>query len=262
MKIASLLYHDVVDREDWDSSGFRGGDANIYKLSRTQFQQHLTAIDGVPAKFRMLAHLDMARRGSHGVLLTFDDGGIAAHLWTADLLEQHGWFGHFFITTGQIGKPGFMSGPQIADLHRRGHAIGSHSASHPQRMAHLEAVMIRREWDVSLARLTDILGAAVDLASVPGGFYSRQVATEAAASGVRVLFNSEPAARPSRVGNCLVVGRFSLMRSSAPTKAAQFAAFNFSLVCREYLFWNTKKAVKIMGGEAWLRFRKRVLASH
>ena len=41
------------------------------------------------------------------VLLTFDDGGKSA-VRIADLLEEQGWRGHFFITTAMIGEPGFV----------------------------------------------------------------------------------------------------------------------------------------------------------
>ena len=261
MRIACLLYHDVVEGNDWDCSGFRGGDSNVYKLPRVRFREHLAAIDGIPAGTRVLARPSIWQRQQDTVLLTFDDGGAGAYLWTADLLEEHGWRGHFFIPTDLIGNPGFMTAPQFAELHRRGHVIGSHSASHPPRLSRLDPASIRREWTESIARLSDLLGEPVDIASVPGGFYSRRVAMEAAAAGIRVLFNSEPVTDMRRVGDCLVLGRLGLMRSSPPAKAAQLAAFNCPLIWREYIFWNAKKALKMAGGQAWLSFRKAALAS-
>ena len=44
MKAISLLYHDVVMPGHFDSSGFTGGDADIYKFARPEFERHLEAI--------------------------------------------------------------------------------------------------------------------------------------------------------------------------------------------------------------------------
>ena len=48
------------------------------------------------------------------------------------------------------------------------------------------------EWSRSRAMLEDILGHAVDVASVPGGYFSAVVARAAREAGIRVLFTSEP----------------------------------------------------------------------
>ena len=68
-------------------------------------------------------------------LITFDDGGVSALQTTADLLEKYGWRGVFFVTTDRIGTPTFLNADHVRELHRRGHVIGSHSCSHPERMS-------------------------------------------------------------------------------------------------------------------------------
>jgi len=99
---------------------------------------------------------------------------------------------------------------QIRELHARGHAVGSHSCSHPTRMALCKPAEPKREWTESVRVLAAILDSPVRIASVPGGYYLKSVAHEAAAAGIEVLFNSEPITRPQRVSGCLVVGRFSI----------------------------------------------------
>lgn len=44
MRAACLLYHDVIEGTDWDSSGFTGPGTAKYKLSRPEFEAHLAAI--------------------------------------------------------------------------------------------------------------------------------------------------------------------------------------------------------------------------
>src|SRR5215510_5632824 len=82
MRIVSLLYHDVVPPGDFESSGFPGGDAAIYKLELPEFEQHLNAIHPVISRhvtLRELPHLQ-----TPPMLLTFDDGGSSAHTYIAD----------------------------------------------------------------------------------------------------------------------------------------------------------------------------------
>ena len=78
---------------------------------------------------------------------------------TASLLESRGWRGHFFIVTGRIGKPGFVTARQIRELHERGHHIGSHSHSHPDAFSELSDEELIREWSESRRILGEILGS-------------------------------------------------------------------------------------------------------
>lgn len=47
MKAACLLYHDVVENADWESSGFIGPGTARYKLNRRDFESHLACIAAV-----------------------------------------------------------------------------------------------------------------------------------------------------------------------------------------------------------------------
>ena len=61
-------------------------------------------------------------------------------------------------------------------------------------MAALTRAELDREWRQSIARLSAVLGDPVKVASVPGGYYSREVGESAAAAGIEALFTSEPTA--------------------------------------------------------------------
>ena len=84
--------------------------------------------------------------------------GKAAITEIAPRLEALGWCGHFFMTSGQIGAPGFLTASELRELHARGHVVGSHSHSHPVRMSACSVAELRREWTDSVGLLTDILG--------------------------------------------------------------------------------------------------------
>jgi len=254
----SLMYHDVVPAGDLDSSGMPGADANIYKLDQPDFCRHLDAIAALGPS-RVKSCLDDWQRNAP-VFLTFDDGGASAS-WIAAELDRRGWRGHFFITTDWIGRPGFVTAADLRRIAAQGHAVGSHSCSHPMRMSALARGDLRREWRDSLAKLAGILEAPVTVASVPGGHYSRQVGEIAAACGITTLFNSEPTSVACRIGPCLVLGRFFVQRQMPAGIAQSFAGGPAGPRRRQALVWKAKKAAKSLGGDLYVRARKAYLES-
>jgi peptidoglycan/xylan/chitin deacetylase (PgdA/CDA1 family) len=253
MKALTLLFHDVVPEGRCDLSGFQSPDADIYKLDCGEFRAHLTA----------MARAAAAKPGSvsslPALLITFDDGGVSASLWIADILAELGWPAHFLVASDQIGKPGFLNESQIRALHQGGHVIGSHSCSHPLRMSRCTPDQLAREWRESVEVLSDILGAPVQVASVPGGYYSRRVAAAAAKAGIRFLFNSEPVTSVREVDGCLVLGRFTIQQGVTPEWTAAVVAGAQIPRLRQYLSWNSKKLLKGLGGAHWLRLREYIL---
>src|SRR5690606_31235253 len=119
------------------------------------------------------------------------DGGESYYTAIAERLERRGWTGHCFVSTNFIGQRGFLDRRQIRALADRGHVIGSHSASHPARFSALPYGDMVSEWSRSRQILEDILARTVDVASVPGGYFSPAVARAAQEAGIRVLFTSE-----------------------------------------------------------------------
>jgi peptidoglycan/xylan/chitin deacetylase (PgdA/CDA1 family) len=261
MRALSIMYHDVVEDAKFESSGFPGEAAKIYKLRREEFARQLEAIRAaVPEGAVSLIARRRSLETPAPVFLTFDDGGSSCHWPVAAMLESYGWRGHFFITTARIGTTGFLSRAQLHDLHRRGHAIGSHSHSHPTRMAVLSAADLEQEWSQSLARLADILGEPVKVASVPGGYYSRRVGRSAAAAGIEVLFNSEPTAAAAGLDGCMILGRYVVKRGMGPEWAAGFAAGRRGPRWKQAAEWHAKRIAKTLGGGVYLKLRETILA--
>src|SRR5215831_10532458 len=259
MRAFSIMYHDVVEDGDFASSGFPGEGAHVYKLRREDFERHLDAIREVGRPVRTITSVDHVGEDAYTTLLTFDDGGASFHHPIADLLEARGWRGHFFITTGRIGTPGFLTETELLDLKRRGHVIGSHSVSHPTRMSALSRAELDREWSMSIARLSALLGERVTAASVPGGYYSLEVGRSAAAAGITRLFTSEPTAATSVLDGCLVLGRYVVQRDMPPAWSAGFAAGSPAYCWRQSALWKAKRVAKALGGNAYLKARQTLL---
>ncbi len=259
MRCVVLEYHDVVPGEDYASSGFVGDGANTFKLPAARFDAHLQAIDAVPAALRTSVMALGQTDQPAPVLLTFDDGGASALSEIAPRLEAHGWRGHFFIPTDALDRPGFLSSAGVRELAARGHVLGSHSASHPLRIAALPALAVREEWTRSCGRLGDILGVPVTVASVPGGMFSWAVADAAAAAGIRWLFTSEPVVTVQERSGCLVIGRYTLKQRARPAEVAQLALGQGTARVKQWLEWNSKKVAKRLAGPAYMSIRKHIL---
>lgn len=256
MYVLSLLFHDVY-AHDPSESGFSGAGADRYKLTVQEFEVQLAGLARIRDDKPILLPQLPPDHGRKPFAITVDDGGISFYTTTAERLETLGWRGHCFITTSCIGRQGFLNIPQIRDLHRRGHIIGTHSVSHPSRFSACSWGEMVREWAESRQALADIVGEDITVASVPGGDYSRSVAAAAREAGISVLFTSEPEMRVRTIKGCRVMGRFTVRRGRRADFAARLAMLESTVRLREWGIWNTKKVLKAFLGGAYVR-----LAAH
>jgi peptidoglycan/xylan/chitin deacetylase (PgdA/CDA1 family) len=259
VKVSSLMYHDVV-HGDVETSGFPGPGPARYKLSVEAFLAHLAALDAMLVKAPVSIESVVKRRAPDGSwLLTFDDGGASA-LETAQLLSRRGWVGHFFVVTGQLGQPGFMSHDDVRTLSEMGHVVGSHSASHPARMSGCAPREILEQWRQSIEVLSGLIGAPVTSGSVPGGYYSIEVGRAAAGCGLTALFTSHPVVRVGAVDGCLLLGRYAIRRHTPAAEAAQAARRAHGRWARQRAAWALRGVAKRAGGTSYERLRARLLA--
>jgi peptidoglycan/xylan/chitin deacetylase (PgdA/CDA1 family) len=245
----TLIYHDIAPAGQADSYGFPGPVAARYKLEPERFEEHLEAISAAGVGIGSAAENAQAA-------LTFDDGGASA-LHAAAALERRGWRGHFFITTGRVGTDGFLSADGVRELAQRGHEVGSHSHSHPTYMGTLSRDELAGEWRSSREALADILGRPPDTAAVPGGFLSSAVIGEAAKAGYRVLFTSQPTARPTRQDGMVVHGRYTIWAATTPQRAAAYARGDLRARASLWLAWQAKTAPKRVSPAAYEALRRR-----
>lgn len=251
-RIYGLTYHGITD-----------GNAPVvpyrrrsYDVTRQAFGRHLVAMADVvttPPSTSL-----GASDTSLGWAITFDDGAENG-LQAADLLESVGWRGYFFVVSSRIGERGFLDRRQLCDLRDRGHVVGSHSATHPDRMSALPYEEAANEWRDSLECIGEAIGQAVDVAALPGGAYSREVAAAAAGAGVRVLFTSEPVLRSRDVCGCAVVGRYAVRSTTDADTVAALAAGRFLACSLQWTGWNSRKVAKRLLGDYYFAVRSRLL---
>jgi peptidoglycan/xylan/chitin deacetylase (PgdA/CDA1 family) len=220
-RVAAFGYHDVTDVPT--ESGFQRNGAMPFKLSVHRFSEHLGRIATVSLTPAVVTEVDLAGPGRH-LLLTFDDGGKSA-LRIGEELSRRGWRGHFFITTGLIGRRTFLDAAEIRELRSGGHLVGSHSHSHPDIYRELAWERMVVEWKQSSDILAQVLGEPCVAGAVPGGEISRAVFRSAATAGLRYLFTSEPRLRPRIVGGCWILGRFCAKASTGADEIEELARF-------------------------------------
>jgi peptidoglycan/xylan/chitin deacetylase (PgdA/CDA1 family) len=240
VKLRALMYHDVVEGSD-----------DVYAIEPQRFREHLDAIGRAPAAFDGCASGDW--------LITFDDGGASA-LPVAEELSRRSWRGHFFIATDLVGRPGYLDWDGVRAVAEMGHVIGSHSCSHPDRMADLGYEQLLDEWTRSGAVLAEVLGGPVRTASVPGGLYSADVGRAAAAAGYTALFTSLPSQRPGSIEGCRLIGRWAIRRDTTAEQAAAVAAGRGLPWARQRAAWRLRGIAKKVAGRRYESMRRALLA--
>ena len=244
MNLRALMYHDVVE-----------GSPDIYSVTPDRFREHLEQIGR--AVGRPPAPVDQLR--DREWLITFDDGGASA-LLAGEELARRSWRGHFFIATDLIGRPGYLDWDGVRAVAEMGHVIGSHSCSHPDRMAACTWDQLMDEWSGSAAILAEELGQPVATASVPGGLYSRSVGRAAAAAGFTSLFTSLPSQRLRSIEGCRLIGRYAV-RTDTTARDAAAAAQGHSLPwVRQRAAWRLRGAAKTVAGRRYESVRRALLA--
>jgi peptidoglycan/xylan/chitin deacetylase (PgdA/CDA1 family) len=240
------MYHDIL-----------GEDGDLYAVTADQFGEHLDAIaaaTGAPP-----SGVGGLASGAGGWAITFDDGGVSA-LRAGEELARRSWQGHFFIVSDWVGRSGYLGWDGVRALAAMGHVIGSHSRSHPDRMADLSWEQLLEEWSCSAAVLAERLGAPVSSASVPGGLYSNAVGRAAAKAGYATLFNSLPTQRVGSIDGCTLIGRYAIRRDTPAAEAAAAAAGQALPWARQHITWRLRGAAKKVAGPRYEGMRRSLLA--
>lgn len=144
--------------------------------------RHLAGSIRTGAALRLAAATVSLGRGD-GVALTFDDGPDPVYTpLVLDVLARHGVNATFFL----VGVPACMHPGIVRRIVEEGHAIGSHTRSHPD-MWTLSAEEIRREYLDGRAMLEDVSGTEVTLVRPPKGSLGLHGAWTLRRSGLRTV---------------------------------------------------------------------------
>ena len=130
------------------------------------------------------------------------------------ILEKYGFKGKFYISTAYLGTKGFLNIEQVKQLFQRGHYIGSHSHTHPERMNILTEKEINDEWAKSQAILKDIIGYSPNLASIPNGYISKIVLDGMLKSGIEIIDTSAITNKVRHYKTTTLRGRYAITETT------------------------------------------------
>ena len=146
------------------------------------------------------------------VAITFDDGCETDLLIAAPILRELGFGATFYITTGFLEKPGYLTHGQLRELSSLGFQIGCHSMTHAY-LSDLDETGLRREIIDSKNQLEQLIGKPVEHFSCPGGRYNRRAIAMVQKEGYRTLATSQPRENSSGT-NCFELARVPVMRET------------------------------------------------
>src|SRR5262249_47910523 len=209
-KIVFLMYHELeLPRRllVQSAAGY-----TRYVLPEPNFREHLAWLK--QNRWLGLSVSDTLKFPSQpSVAITFDDGCETDLLAAAPRLLEYGFGATFYVTSGFIGRRGYLSAAQLQDLSRAGFEIGCHSRTHAY-LTDLSQEELLKEVALPKTELEQIIGKRVEHFSCPGGRYDARVAQVARESGYLTLATSRFQANTATTDK-FGLGRVAMLRSTS-----------------------------------------------
>ena len=145
--------------------------------------------------------------GGESVVLTFDDGFRSDYEVVFKALIARRLKATFFVTTGNVGREGYVTWDQLQEMASAGMEIGSHGLTH-RNLLSLGSDEARGEVRCSKEALEGRLGTSVVSFAPVGGHYERWMVEEAWSSGYRVFASMVPGRTTLRPGTMFMRRNF------------------------------------------------------
>ncbi len=188
--IPVLLYHGIVPGSD----SVRGlsSRARRYLLSAADFHRQLDVLQHSAVRTCSLCDIrtcQVEEVGGAAVAISFDDGRRSDFIFAYPALAARGMTGEFFVTTNEIGKPGFLDWPEILEMCQAEMSFQSHGTDHVD-LRRLGVRDLRNQLEISKHTLEDRLGTAVSFLAVPYGLLNHRILDTARAVGYSAVCSS------------------------------------------------------------------------
>ena len=149
---------------------------------------------------RLFDHLEGRRPlPPRAVALTFDDGYVDNYEVAFPLLKRYGMVGTFFVTTGFVGRPGYMTWEQLEEMASAGMAIEAHSVTHAD-LTKIAPAQLSRELGVPKQQLEERLGRPCRFLAYPGGRFDPAVIRATKAAGYTAAVTTQHGLRHTGAG--------------------------------------------------------------
>ena len=184
-KVPILVYHHVSQSDP-------GGSSALRRLTVTAdvFAQQMQYLQD--NGYHVITFADLADYFEYGkelptlpVIISFDDGWETQFEYALPSLEKYHYTATFFVVTNYIGRPGFISWPQLQTLLTDGMRIGSHTRSHPRLTKIKDPEKLWDQIYSSKTILESQLEASVEEFAYPYGSYNAKAAAAVKEAGYR-----------------------------------------------------------------------------
>jgi peptidoglycan/xylan/chitin deacetylase (PgdA/CDA1 family) len=108
------------------------------------------------------------------VRYTFDDGNLSDLEQGAPILRRFGRSGDFFVLTGRLEQPGYLSPDDVRRLIGMGMTIGLHGRDHLD-WRRIGPAQLIEETVTARNVLAEVCGRPIEAVSIPFGAYNRRV---------------------------------------------------------------------------------------
>ena len=193
------------------------------------------------------------------IAITFDDGSATDLISAAPILQTLNFGATFYITSGFLGKPGYLNPAQLRELSGLGFEIGCHSMTHAY-LTDIDDASLRRETAEAKSQIEQIISRPVEHFSCPGGRYDRRVAEAARNAGYKSVATSRIRANSASC-NRFALGRVAVMRGTSISA--------FENLCRQRNLWQLdlqvqlrESAKRLLGNSIYDRVRGAALKHH
>jgi len=234
-------------------------DDPVYTLPVERFGEHLDLVLASGAKVVSLCE---ARSGAVSgaapvVVITFDDGRSSDYLNAFPELAKRGLRAVFFLVSAWVGRPGWLSWAQVAEMSSAGMEFASHGHTH-RFLEDLETGELREELRRSKETLEQGLGREVDLLAFPGGRFSGKVLKAAREAGFRAFATSIPGRNAPGAD---IIQRMAV-KSSTPAERLRglLAGAPLAMLKEQAAYWAFWAGKRAVGNERYERLRGAILS--
>lgn len=183
-RVPILMYHVI------------GDGPNTLFVSETDFRRQMEYLAHAGYHAVSMAQVAAAFRGDgrlpeHPIVISFDDGYVSAYTAALPILEEFHLAGTFYIVTGFVDQPRYLTWEQVLALDRAGMEIGSHTRTHPD-LTKLGAKGLELEVAGAKQELQKRLGHVVEAFCYPTGAYSDAVVAAVRKAGYTSATTTRP----------------------------------------------------------------------
>ena len=250
-----LMYHELkcpgVDLCDNSASYGR------YALTEKEFADQVALLSRRKARVQTVSQSLATRDTDLSLVLTFDDGCVT-DLKAASVLQHFGFGATFYVVSGFIGRPGYLSAAQLREIADAGFEVGCHSRTHPN-LSTLDSAGLHQEIVVAKKEIEDIIGKEVKHYSCPGGFWCADAARTAVDAGFTTMATSRIGFNTSQTDPyCL--SRIAIYQGTALGRFEQLCRGR-GLRARRSLQWLMDRSKQLLGERYYRRVRSGILAA-